>query len=817
VQALCRQLGALAPLPSLVHQLVHIVLTATREADAGPAGGGAAATVAPRPPQPPAGAVGGGASVAEGGAARVVVEAVGGAALPRAEALWVLDQVLLGAAAAEGGAGEAVGTAEAEAEVEAEASGEAAEEEEAEAEEGEAGEAEVEEVEEVKEGAQGRARSDSAATGAEAAVPAAETAAAAAHVVRLGEAEQAARAEAALMLLGELLRPGVWHGASVWRGGDGVAARRSALLERELLLQVTASAAALLHRPEDAQVAMRLSLFPMLEHLGDEATLLSSAAELSLCRLCRGAAHDAPLGSVRELLRRNGDYLLDAIAHRLRRAAWHPHTPQVVQAVLEYAGAETLPLMTDIAHELLTLLDDAVDASGGAAHLGLLGGVQAPAEPPALLPCLRATHALVLAARDLGTLETSGVAASAAGATGAAGAGAKPAEAKHAKVASGAAAVTGAEEGEEEGEEEDEEAGEGEDEEAGLAGFFDGLLRSAEDDEGVAPPEGLGKGKAAEWGAKESFKLPEAEEDAESRAAREEAEAQAAAMARAEDEEAEERRNTPPLGPALVLQVVGRAEVLLLSGSAAATHMLLGTLHEAIYILAPWPRTLLPALHRLWPSLFELIGGTDLAVAARAAALLRAAVRRLGGEISARSLRDALPPLLEALRRHGAPPAAPLPSTAPPPPAAAVPSPLSPAPQPPLSLAHRLVRSVLHALHALCGVPRALRPEALRLLRAATPLLSCRQPAALQRGALRLSRRVVCLNRDAAWLHWVRATPPPHWGRPPPGVERPAADCLPACPAPAADYAQNARLLLEAVRARDAELVRRALEAEPAV
>ena len=103
------------------------------------------------------------------------------------------------------------------------------------------------------------------------------------------------------------------------------------LIERELLLQVTASAAALLHRREDAQVAMRLALFPILEHLGDEATLLSSAAELTLCRLCRGAAHEAPLGSVRALLQRNGDYLLDAIAHRLRRAAWHPHTPQVLR------------------------------------------------------------------------------------------------------------------------------------------------------------------------------------------------------------------------------------------------------------------------------------------------------------------------------------------------------------------------------------------------------------------------------------------------------------------------------------------------------
>ena len=84
------------------------------------------------------------------------------------------------------------------------------------------------------------------------------------------------------------------------------------LIERALLLQVTASAAALLHGREDAQVAMRLALFPILEHLGDETTLLSSAAELTLCRLCRGAAHEAPLRSVRALLQRNGDYLLDA-------------------------------------------------------------------------------------------------------------------------------------------------------------------------------------------------------------------------------------------------------------------------------------------------------------------------------------------------------------------------------------------------------------------------------------------------------------------------------------------------------------------------
>jgi len=73
--------------------------------------------------------------------------------------------------------------------------------------------------------------------------------------------------------------------------------------------------------------------------------------------------------------------------------------------------------------------------------------------------------------------------------------------------------------------------------------------------------------------------------------------------------------------------------------------------------------------------------------------LLRAAVRRLGDEISARTLRDALPPLLATLRQHGAPPAAPPASAAPPPPTLGARAPAPPAPQPPLSLAQRLVLS----------------------------------------------------------------------------------------------------------------------------
>ena len=93
----------------------------------------------------------------------------------------------------------------------------------AEAEGGTAGAAWEEEEAEAWEA--GVAAAAEAAEAAEEAAEAAEEEAVAGGGGRvLGERERAARAEAALMLLTELLRPGVWHGASVWRGGDGVAA-----------------------------------------------------------------------------------------------------------------------------------------------------------------------------------------------------------------------------------------------------------------------------------------------------------------------------------------------------------------------------------------------------------------------------------------------------------------------------------------------------------------------------------------------------------------------------------------------------------------
>ena len=198
------------------------------------------------------------------------MEVVGGAALPRAEALWVLDQVLLGAAEAEGGAvAEAVAEeAGAEAAEVAEVAGVdgAGEGEVEEAEEAE----EVEEVEAAEEGVTGGRGSGCAGTTAEAAVTAPFTA--------LSEAEQAARAEVALLLLGELLRPGVWHGTSVWHGGDGVAARRSALLERELLLQALHDAKGTSDAPRNAPATHRQRMQPFTRCRWQPALRRSSAA-----------------------------------------------------------------------------------------------------------------------------------------------------------------------------------------------------------------------------------------------------------------------------------------------------------------------------------------------------------------------------------------------------------------------------------------------------------------------------------------------------------------------------------------------------------
>jgi hypothetical protein len=217
---------------------------------------------------------------------------------------------------------------------------------------------------------------------------------------------------------------------------------------------------------ESLQVAVRVCLLPVLERLGDDAAITSEAAERTLCRMVlahqdgtdvkavpmneaqhhsiprceqsstgrQGVASTAPHdtcpvpgehssagmewetptapgdsrqgpSSVRELLARNGDFLLDAISRQLRHAAAHPRVPLVLEALLTYAAVETLPLLSDVVGDIIGLVDDAIDDVSGWGGPGARavatsahdGRVHAG---PALLACARAMRAVVVAAAE---------------------------------------------------------------------------------------------------------------------------------------------------------------------------------------------------------------------------------------------------------------------------------------------------------------------------------------------------------------------------------------------------------------------------------
>jgi hypothetical protein len=103
-----------------------------------------------------------------------------------------------------------------------------------------------------------------------------------------------------------------------------------------------------------------LSLFPLLERLGDRAAALSSAAELTLCRMCVALDDPRANGSVAQLLSAHGDFLLDALGARLRHGARYPHTAQAVQAVIEFGGETALPIAGDLLDDVLRLVDEAM-------------------------------------------------------------------------------------------------------------------------------------------------------------------------------------------------------------------------------------------------------------------------------------------------------------------------------------------------------------------------------------------------------------------------------------------------------------------------
>ena len=235
----------------------------------------------------------------------------------------------------------------------------------------------------VKAGIEAPRPSTTAAEAQEAAAAALETAPVPPLMSAIIGASSAAEVEECmLMLLREVLSPELWNAPSAVTGATSPASLRrqhATLVEHEAMIELVGSAVELLAAAMRAraaqalgvsggmgvgggvgvgggmgvsgcssiQVALRLSLFPLLERLGDRTAALSSAAELTLCRICVALDDPRANGSVAQLLSAHGDFLLDALGARLRHGVRYPHTAQAVQAVIEFGGETALPIAGD--------------------------------------------------------------------------------------------------------------------------------------------------------------------------------------------------------------------------------------------------------------------------------------------------------------------------------------------------------------------------------------------------------------------------------------------------------------------------------------
>ena len=450
-------------------------------------------------------------------------------------------------------------------------------------------------------------------------------------------------------------------------------------------------AAAALLAPRDGddaplQVALRRCLFPLLERLGDRSELLASGAELTLCRFCAACRHP-PVRGVRELLAFNGDFLLDALSRRLRAPSCDEHTAQVLQAVLEYAGPQTLPLMRDVVDDFMALLDDASAA--------------AP-RPALLLACLRALHALVLAAADATTPPAPGDAADDPFAPADADA-ERPARAHFGDLVGRL---------------------------VGDGGALGGGGSDSDDDDSL--DEAAAAAKARKAAAKAAAEAEEEDEEAAE-------ERRMAADAKLREDDAEqERRRTPPYAPALALRAVTKAEVLLLTSAGVGGAPALPARRarrrapraRAVAARAP-PR----AVQALAAALRPLLGGRALGRRARDAAARGGGAPARPRDLGAHPPRGAprppprpRPPRRAAAaaagrgrrrRRRAA--------------AAAASAAASRHARHARTRAHEVLLAALDALDALCAVREVARAEVMRVARASAPRSRAASPTPSRR------------------------------------------------------------------------------------
>ena len=90
-------------------------------------------------------------------------------------------------------------------------------------------------------------------------------------------------------------------------------------------------------------------LYPLLVKVDSENVRVSRCALLSL----HGIARSCAAASLPDLLRRNADYIVDAVSLRLRHVTRYPEAPSVLGVVLKHGSADLLPVFHDVVLEVL--------------------------------------------------------------------------------------------------------------------------------------------------------------------------------------------------------------------------------------------------------------------------------------------------------------------------------------------------------------------------------------------------------------------------------------------------------------------------------
>ena len=78
---------------------------------------------------------------------------------------------------------------------------------------------------------------------------------------------------------------------------------------------------------------------------------VSRSATLALC----GIARSCGAADLADLLRRNADYIVDAVALRLRHVDRHAESPAVLGVVLRHGTMDLLPVFHDVILEVRSL------------------------------------------------------------------------------------------------------------------------------------------------------------------------------------------------------------------------------------------------------------------------------------------------------------------------------------------------------------------------------------------------------------------------------------------------------------------------------